>query len=163
MNLSKEDAKLELKRLDLRAQAIDDLDVFTFFANSSLPLEVTLRLEELWSTTKRIGGEIIHVGKIVIRETIRFIEENPHLSIGLALGAALSALVGLVPFLGQLLSPILMLLGAYIGSRVDRGEKDDGWIGVSQEVIELAKKFFDFFASVLMALKEEFLVASQPG
>lgn len=161
MSITYEDAKLELKRLNSKSQELDELDVFTFFTNAGLPPEVTLRLEALWTEIKFIGSETIHVGKIVIREAIHFIEKNPHLAIGTALGAALAAIVGLVPFLGHLLTPILMILGAFVGSRIDRGQKDDGWIGISQEVILLAKKFFDFFASVFRVLEDEFLANAQ--
>ena len=160
MTISSAEAKLELALLDLKAQDLDRLDVFTRFTNAGLPPEILLRLEELWEITKVVGKKIIHTGRIIILEIMRFIEKNPNLAIGVALGAAVGALVGLVPYLGPALSPLSIAIGAAFGgvagSRLDRGQKSGkGVVGISQEVIILAKKFFELFAAIFMALKND--------
>ena len=160
MTISSAEAILELGLLDSKAQDLDRLDVFTRFTNAGLPPEITLRLEELWETTKVVGKKIIHTGRIIILEILRFIEENPNLAIGVALGAAVGALVSLVPYLGPALTPLSMAIGAAIGgiagSRLDRGQKaGKGVVGITQEVIILAKKFFELFAAIFIVLKDD--------
>lgn len=160
MMISPAEANLELAVLDAKAQELDRLDVFTRFTNAGLPPEIVLRLEELWEKTKVVGEKIVHIGKIIILEIIRFIEENPNLAIGVALGASVGALVSLVPYLGPALSPLSIAIGVAFGgvagSRLDRGQKaGKGVVGISQEVIILAKKFFELFAAIFMALKDD--------
>lgn len=160
MAISTAEARLELALLDSKAQDLDRLDVFTQFTNAGLPPEIMLRMEELWEKTKIIGNKIIHVGRIIILEIMRFIEENPNLAIGVALGAAVGAIVSLIPYLGPVLAPLSTVIGAAIGgfagARLDRGQKPGkGVVGISQEVILLAKKFFELFAAIFMALKDD--------
>lgn len=161
MNISNAEAHLELALLDSKVLELDRIDVFTRFTNAGLPPEIILRLEELWDATKVIGGKVIRIGRIIINEIIRFIKENPNLVIGVAIGAAVGAITSLVPFLGQYLAPLSIAIGAVIGgvagSRLDRGQKPGkGVVGISQEVIALAKKFFELFAAIFIALKDEF-------
>ena len=160
MALSSSEAKLELVLLDSKTQDIDRLDVITCFTNAGLPPEIILRLEELWEATKVIGEKIIHSGRIIILEIMRFIEENPNLVIGAALGAAVGALVSAVPYLGPSLAPLSAAIGGafggIVGSRVDRGHKPkDGIVGISQELIILARKFFELLAAIFIAVKDD--------
>jgi len=160
MNISPAEAHLELVLLDTKAQDLDRLDVVTRFTNAGLPPEIILRLEELWEVTRAVGKKVIHIGKIIIMEIIRFIEENPNLVIGVALGAAVGTLVSSVPFLGGMLTPLSAAIGAafggIVGSRVDRGqEPKDGIVGISQEVIILARKFFKLLVAVFLAVKTD--------
>ena len=161
MTISPSEALLELALLDSKALELDRLDIFTRLTNAGLPPEITLRLEELWEQTKVVGKKVINIGRIVIMEIIRFAEENPNLVIGVALGAAIGALVNLVPKLGPVLAPITMTLGAAmggaVGSRVDRGQKPSHYTeAISQEVIILAKKFFELLTKIFNALKHDF-------
>lgn len=161
MEISSAEAQLEIALLDSKAQDFDQLDVFTFFTNSGLPLEIIFRLEELWEATKVLGGKIIHIGKIILLEIARFIEQNPNLAIGVALGAAVGALVNLVPFLGPLLAPLSTaagaLLGGVVGSRLDRGQKPGHWaMEIAQDVIIVARKFFELLAAIFIALQEKY-------
>jgi hypothetical protein len=115
----------------------------------------------LWDQTKVVGEKIIHVGRIIILEIMRFIEENPHLAIGVALGAAIGAIVSLVPYIGPILAPLTIAIGAafggVLGSRLDRGQKPGHWVEeMSQEVIILAKKFFELLAAIFIALQDDF-------
>lgn len=160
MNISPGEARLELALLESKAQVLDKLDVFTHLTNLGLPPELMLRLEELWETSKIVGKKIVHIGKIIILEIMRFIGENSNLAIGLALGAAVGALVSLIPFLGPLLSPLSTAIGAafgsIVGSRLDRSQNTEkGVVGIFQEVILVAKKFFELLAAVFIALKDD--------
>lgn len=162
MNVSHAEAKIELALINSKAHELNRVDVFAQLTNAGLPPEVIFRLDELWEATKVIGGKVVHTGKIIIFEIIRFIEENKHLAIGVALGAALGAIVSLIPFLGPMLAPtaaaIGMVIGGVAGARLDRGQKlEEGGIGIAQELIILAKKFFELFAAMFLALKADFL------
>jgi hypothetical protein len=80
---------------------------------------------------------------------------------GVALGAAVGALVNLIPFLGSLLAPLATAMGIVVGglagARLDRDLKvEKGSIGIAQELIILAKKFFEFLAAIFIALKADF-------
>lgn len=161
MTISRNEAKLEMTLLNSNVSDLDRIDVFTRFTNVDLPSEIIFRLEELWEKTKVVGGKIIHIGKIIINELLNFIEKNQNLAIGVALGAAIGALVSLIPYLGPMLAPFTILLGAIfggvVGSRLDRDKKAVHWIeDISQEVIMLAKKFFEFFAAIFLALQDDF-------
>jgi ElaB/YqjD/DUF883 family membrane-anchored ribosome-binding protein len=161
MNVSNAEAKLELALFDSKASEFDRADFFSRLTNADLPTEVVFRLEELWEATHVIGKKVVHTGKIIIFEIIRFIEENPHLAIGVAFGAAVGALVNLIPFLGSLLAPLATAMGIVVGglagARLDRDLKvEKGTIGIAQELIILAKKFFQFLAAIFMTLKADF-------
>lgn len=166
MTISVNEAKLELTLLNSNVLDLDRIDVFARFTNAEMPSEIVFRLGELWEQTKVVGGKIIHIGKIVINEILKFIENNPNLVLGVALGAAIGAIVSLIPYLGPIIAPLTMLVGAtlggVVGSRLDRDKKAVHWIeDISQELILLAKKFFEFFAAIFIALKDDFSKSTQ--
>ncbi len=161
MTISSSEAQLELALLNSKAQDLDKLDIFTCFTNAGLPTEIIFRLEELWEASKVIGGKIIQIGKIILLEIARFIEENPNLAIGVAIGATVGALVGLVPFLGPLLAPLSIAIGALFGgvagSKIDRNQKPGHWsTEIAQDAIVLARKFFELLAAIFKALKDKY-------
>lgn len=162
MAVSSAEAQLELALFNSKAQDYDRTDVFTFFTNAGLPEEIIFRLEELWSATRVVGGKLVHIGKIIILEIVRFSRINKHLAIGVAVGAAVGALVNLVPFLGPLLAPLSIAIGALLGGvagfRIDRGKKAGHWtVELTQDIIALAVKFFELLASIFKALEEKFV------
>jgi hypothetical protein len=162
MKVSHNEAKIEIALLNSHAQQISRADIFARLTNEGLPPEVIYRLEDLFEATNVIGEKIVYTGKIIIMEIIRFFEANPHLAIGAALGAAVGAMVGLVPWIGPLLAPtaaaIGIVIGGVAGARIDRGQKpEEGVIGVAQDLIILAKKFFELFAAIFLALKADFV------
>ena len=162
MNVSHAEARMELALLNSKVYELNHEDVFVRLTNSGLPPEVLFRLEGLWEARKVIGGKVVHTGKIIIFEILRFINENPHLATGVAVGAAIGALFTLIPFLGPLLAPIAMAIGLVVGgiagARIDRGQQiGNGAIGIAQEIIILAEKFFKLFAEIFLALKADFM------
>ncbi|MBM9614886.1 hypothetical protein JWJ90_11385 [Desulfobulbus rhabdoformis] len=69
-------------------------------------------------------------------------------------------MIGLVPFLGVILAPLLSaiaaLLGGLAGARLDRAQvPGQGWIGAVQEVIIVSRKLFELLASIFIALKDK--------
>lgn len=158
--LTHAEARIELALLDGKTFSINQTDVFTRLTNAGIPLEIIFRLEDFWGATRIIGKKVVHIGRIAILEIVRFIEENPNLAIGVALGAAVGSLTSMVPYIGYLLAPISVAVGAFIGgiagARLDRGQKPGGGVvGLTQEVIMLANKFFSLLASIFIGLKQE--------
>jgi len=160
MVVSAAEARMELMVLESKAEYFGGPEFDATFTVAGLPPEVVLRLKELWETTCRIGAKMFRVGKVILMELARFVRENPNLSVGVALGAGVAALVALVPVLGPFLAPLAALLGVAIGSvagsRLDRGEAaSEGTVGMTQEAIIIARKFFELFAAIFSAVASE--------
>ena len=161
MEFTEAEAKLKLGALNSGAEQIDRIDVVTRLTNAGLPQEVITRINELWETTRVISGQIFNIGKIILSEIIRFIENNSHMAVGVAIGAAVGSLTSMIPFIGPLLTPlataITAVVGGIAGYRLDQGrEPDDGTIGVSQDLISIAKNFFELLANIFNALRAHF-------
>jgi len=161
MQLTESKAKLNLSLLNSSVIELDRLNTITQLTNMGLPQEIITRINDLWEKTKVISGQVIHVGKIILAEIMKFIKENSHLAVGVAIGAAVGALTSMIPFIGPFLAPLVtaitMLIGGIAGYRIDQGkELEDGVIGVTQELIMIAKKFFELFGNIFNALQQEF-------
>jgi len=161
MTLSTAEANLELAILESNAREIDRVDVLTRFTNVGLPQEVVQRLRELWDAREEITGRVVHSGRIALAEIIRFIDENPNLVIGVALGAAVTSLVSFIPVLGPLALALGIVIGGLAGQKLDAGQKPGpGVVGITQELILLARKFFELLISVFNALRTPALTAA---
>lgn len=160
MEMTVPQARLELILLESKAEEFSSADLDATFLNAGLPPEVTLRLRGLWEATCTIGDKLRRIGKIVLMELVRFVRDNSHLAIGVALGAGAGVLVSLIPILGPILAPLVAALGvsvgAVAGARMDRRSySKNGVVGVAQEVIDIARKFFELFAAIFRALSSE--------
>jgi hypothetical protein len=160
MALTESEAKLKMAVLNSNAMEIDRIDTITQLTNSGLPQEIITRINELWEKTKIISGQVIHVGKIILLKIMEFIKENPHLFIGVAIGVAVGALISMIPLFGPILAPLSTALsvtvGGIAGYGLDQGQKStDGVIGVTQNLILVAKKFFELFASIFNSLSPQ--------
>jgi hypothetical protein len=158
MSMTAAEAKVELAILDSNAQEFDRVDAFTRFTNAGLPQEVVQRLQELWDAREEIAGRVVHVGKIIFMEINRFLDENPNLAFGVALGAGVGALASMIPLIGPLLAPFVLaagiLIGAVKGYELDAGVTvSDALSRISQEIIIIARKFFDLLARIFNALR----------
>ena len=161
MSLSESEAKLKMAVLNSNAMEIDRIDAITHLTNSGLPQEVITRIDELWEKTKIIGGQVIHIGKIILVEIMNFIKENSHLAVGVAIGAAVGALISMIPFFGPILAPLVaavsIVVGGVSGYRLDQGQNQTGGVvGVTQDLISVAKIFFELFANIFNALRTQF-------
>ena len=163
--LTEPEAELKLAVLNSNVAEMDRTDIVTRLTNMRLPQEVVTRIDELWDKTKVVGGHVIQIGKIILAEILKFAEKNPHLVLGVALGAAVGALVGMlvgiVPWIGATLAPLATALGIGIGAiagyKLDKGEQaKNEYIAAAQEMIEIAKKFFEPFAAIFIALRNHF-------
>jgi len=158
-------ARLELALWQAEADMASSSDIYIRLTEKGLPSEVAIRLKELLDWARPIGGKMISIGKIIVIKLIEFIEKHPNLATGIALGAAVSSLIAAIPFLGPILAPIALPLGIAVGAiaghRVDKaqGGKMNGGLGlidIAQDVIEIARAFFQLFIETLTAISAEF-------
>ena len=162
--LSPAAANLELEVLNAEAESIPSSDLYAWLRESGLPSEVAIRLTSLVDNVQVIRGRIVSIGKIILIKIIEFCRENPNLSAGVAVGAALGAIVLLVPLLGSFLASIAFALGvtvgAVVGYRMDQAQDGDlgkastGLGQISEDLIEIAKKFFALFCDVINAVAD---------
>lgn len=157
-------ARLELALWQAEADTVNSSDLYIRLTEMGLPPEVAIRLKQLLEVIKPIGGKLISIGKIVVLKLIEFVEKHPNLATGIALGAALSVLVGAVPLLGPLLAPIALAIGvtagAIAGHRMDKAQgegmnRDSGVGAIAQDVIEIARAFFQLIIETLAAISAE--------
>jgi len=165
MTMTEGVAQLHLGEYNVLAQDASSTDVFAFFVNQGLPLEFSTRLlEDLWGKTKIVAGEVIHIGKIIILKIVEFIKENPHMSVGTAIGAAVYVLINAIPYIGPFVAPLIggaaIITGMAVGSLMDmasKGQKiDPSFLGLTQAVINSAKKFFELIIDIFLILKVDF-------
>jgi hypothetical protein len=160
-SLAQANLKMALWQAD--ADSMSSSELYVWLVDSGLPHEVTIRLHELISFTKRVGSKVIAVGKILLIKIIEFVKEHPNLVIGAGIGAAVGAavfsLITSVPILGQVLAPVAAALGiaitavgAIAGHRLDkraRGQQGSGGvIGLVEDIVEIAKAFFQLVIDV---------------
>jgi hypothetical protein len=158
-------ARLELALWQADADMSSSSDLYVRLTDMGLPPEVAIRLKALLEIVKPIGDKMFSIGKIIALKLIEFIEQHPNLATGIALGAAVSSLIASIPFVGPILAPIALTLGITVGAiaghRVDMAQggnmnRDLGLIAIAQDVIEIARAFFQLVIDTLMAVSAEF-------
>ena len=149
-----EEGMLDLTILNAQMKGKTFSDTVAELLDAGLPAELVTRLQELWSFTKMMAGEIVNIGKIIIEKIAGFVRANPNLAVGIAIGAAVGSLFGMVPFLGPILQPVAMVVGVVIGgatgARMDKGQNPGG---VFEIAIKLARTFFESLAIIFVAVK----------
>ncbi|GAB5451610.1 MAG: hypothetical protein Hals2KO_19380 [Halioglobus sp.] len=153
-DLTPTDAFVELQLLSTRLDDDDRDRFFVTLVNSDIPMEIITRLNALWDVTKEVGGRIVRIGKLIVAELIRFVSEFPHFSIGMAIGAVLHSLLAAVPFIGPVLAPLAVAMGASIGFRLDTGKPvSDSVEGLAvhtfSDIVAMAKTFLEWFVGLL--------------
>lgn len=149
MTMTSELALLELTVIDAEAAPLTFAEAAKEMLNRGLPPELVTRLEDLWDKTKVIGGQVIAIGKIIVKKIIDFFLANPGLAIGLVIGAAVGALVSAsIPFIGALLAPIVVVLTTLYGYNLQTGGRDS----LLYSTIKLATEFFKLLLDVFQAV-----------
>jgi|JI10StandDraft_1071094.scaffolds.fasta_scaffold90557_5 hypothetical protein len=155
--MDENEAKLKLFIMNSKVQSYDKTDAFVFFTNKGLPLEFSTRLQDVWDATIVIGKDTINIGIIIINHIIEFIQKNPNMAIGLCIGAILSVLVGMIPFLGKLLMPLALTLGIIIGGvtghKLDRKEANEPEQSYPENLISAVKVFLQLLIDIYNSLK----------
>ena len=151
--LSLPQANLKMALWQVDADAMSSSDLYVWLNDTGLPHEVSIRLHELATYTKKAANKVLLIGKILLIKIIEFVKAHPNLAIGAAVGVVVGILANSIPFVGPLLAPLATALGIPIGAiaghRLDRGkEVSDGIIGIVQEIIEIAKDFFQLLIDV---------------
>lgn len=148
-------ALFELTMLNAESADLNFDDVIIKAAKQNIPPEVLTRLSELWAMTKLVAGEVVAIGKIIVINIIKFLIDNPGLTIGIALGAAVTALIAGIPLIGPILAPlaavITILYGAGVGAAMQNGDHSMSPITAA---IALAKKFFELLMMIFNGIKE---------
>lgn len=160
-------ANLELTLLNAEAESWSSSDFYEWLDKAGLSKEVSMSLKNLIENTKEIAGRVISIGKIILMKILEFIKAHPNLAVGVAIGAAIGALVLLIPipFVGGLLAPITIALGASLGAiagnRIDKRENGQpvntevGFTALIQDAIEIAKAFFKLLIDIINAVFNE--------
>ncbi|MEG5031734.1 hypothetical protein [Microcoleus sp. AT3-D2] len=155
--LSLPQANLEMVLWQVDADSMSSSELYVWLNDCGLPHEVTIRLHELATYTKKSGNKVLAVGKIILLKIIEFVKAHPNLATGIAIGVAVGLLVRSVPVIGPVLAPLAAVLGITVGAiaghRLDQGYRQvDGIVGVAQDIIELAKLFFQLLIDVFNAV-----------
>jgi hypothetical protein len=148
--LNSEQAMLEFTLLNAETsgQSFDDVVLEGF--QRGIPPEVLTRMKSLWDQTKKVGNELIEVGKIIVMKIIEFLKAHPKLAASLAIGAAVYLLAHAIPFIGPLLAPLLAAVAAIYAF---------GTLSSLDDVINLAKEFFALLVSVFNAVANRWAAA----
>lgn len=162
--LSLPQANLKMALWQVDADAMSSSDLYVWLNDIGLPHEVSIRLHELATYTKKAGNKVLFIGKILLIKIIEFVKAHSNLAIGAAVGAAVGILANSIPFVGPLLAPLATALGIPIGAiaghRLDRGQEvSDGIIGIVQEIIEIAKAFFQLLIDVFNTIFRNVITA----
>jgi hypothetical protein len=97
LSLAQANLKMSLWQVD--ADAMSSSELYMWLNDTGLPHEVTIRLHELATYTKKVSNKVIHIGKIILIKIIEFVKAHPHLAIGVAIGAAVGYLVNSIPLI----------------------------------------------------------------
>ncbi|MEG4493343.1 hypothetical protein [Microcoleus sp. D3_18_C4] len=162
--LSLPQANLKMALWQVDADAMSSSDLYVWLNDMGLPHEVSMRLHELATYTKKAANKVLLIGKILLIKIIEFVKAHPNLVIGVAVGVAVEILANSIPFVGPLLAPLATALGIPIGAiaghRLDRDkEESDGIIGIVQEIIEIAKDFFQLLIDVFNTIFRNVITA----
>lgn len=141
--LNSEQAMLEFTLLNAETSGQSFDDVVLDGLQKGIPPEMLTRMKSLWEQTKKIGNEVIEVGKIIVMKIIEFLKANPKLAVSLAIGAAVYLLAHAIPFLGPLLAP----LSASIAALYTFGK-----LSILDDVVKLATEFFALLVGIFNAV-----------
>jgi ElaB/YqjD/DUF883 family membrane-anchored ribosome-binding protein len=178
--LSKAQAILKFELWHVAAESIRSSEVYSKLQELRLPTEVVDVLYSLIDKTKKIGGRVFNVGKIVLLKVIDFVKAHPFLSLGIAsgifvghnillVGHAITGLISHVPFLSSLLTPISAkitailsvipsIVGAILGYRLDKKIPDIG-----QNAKEILEAFFSLLIEVFNTIIDNDNIEPSPA
>lgn len=149
-------ANLELLILNSEAETMSSSDVYAWLKECGLSDEIAIRLKGIAEITAEVGKRVINVGKMILIKIIEFVKAHAYLAIGIAVGAAIGVLAGMIPWIGWILAPIVTLIGVTVGAlaghRLDKAATDipqnSGLVAIGQDIIEIASAFFKLFVDI---------------
>lgn len=149
--LNSAQAMLELTLLNAETSGQSFDDVVLEGLQRGLPPELLIRMKSLWEQTKKVGNELIEVGKIIVMKIIEFLKANPKLAASLAISAAVYLLAHAIPFIGPLLAPLLAAVAEIYSF---------GTLYSLDDVINLAKEFFALVVEIFNAVANRWAAAA---
>ncbi len=159
MELTPSQSLAQLSILNAEVGDVDFEDVLVRELIARWPPELVTRLEDLWSATREIAGEIVAVGKIIVLKILEFIRAHPKIAIGAAVGAIVGVLTSAIPFIGSLIAPLAttvsVLYGAAIGAAMEKGDHSLSPISGG---IALVEAFFELFIAIFRGIGEYWTV-----
>ena len=159
--LTRQEGALELSILSAESAKVSFDQVLAEMLKEDVAPEVLTRMEQLWDTTKTIGGEVVQVGKLIVIKILEFVKSHPRFAIGVTIGAAIGALFALVPFIGPMLQPLAIAVGALIGGLTGTGiDFPVEAKSPMSAAIVIAREFFAFFAQILNAIRDYWVSGS---
>jgi hypothetical protein len=154
-------AKLKMTLWNAEAEATSSMDLYLWLQEIGLPQEVATRLHQLIRNTIRVGKKVVSIGKVVLIKIFEFVKAHPLLVAGAGICAvvacAIYSLTVSIPFLGQFLEPVARALGigivttgAVVGHILDKQ-----FTGVGENIVEVAREFFQLLTDVFSAVAHE--------
>jgi hypothetical protein len=167
--ISKAQAELELALMQAESDSLASSDLYLWLRECGLPPEAAIRLKDLVAVTRRIGNKVVSIGKLIVMQLRGFIAAHKNLAIGSLMGAAIATLIASIPLLGSILAPLGALFGVAIAVA---GYKSDNHVSGSsegvnilelpQDLVAIARTFFDFFIQMLQVVTAEFELKKAP-
>jgi hypothetical protein len=151
-----EEAITKLLALQTETKGWDKVDMMTYFTKEGVPLEITTRMNYLWDFKTEFSDNVVNIGKIIVMKLLEFIENNPYMTIGIAIGIGLGSLAAMIhiPFIGHIVMPIIAAIPPiYFGLKGNRMDKimRGEYVGDSliDDGITSAKQFWTLFADII--------------
>lgn len=151
----------DLRAMDDRYFSKQDALILTRKSISTLGIpnaiaqDYEILMMKLFAMTKKVGGKVVHIGRIIftkiaqfIGEVSRFITSNAKVIIGTIIGAVLGSFLSFIPFIGQ----IFTLVGAFFGFYKSASFED--MRKVSKEFYELLQSFCTKVKEIFIAIKD---------
>ena len=147
--MNRELALIELTRADAAAARASFEQVLKDGLRAGIAPEILTRMEDLWNATRKVGGHLVRIGRIVVLRIMEFIKANTHLAVGAALAAILALLVtSAIPLIGSMLAPFATAVAALYGAGAAASRRFGGGVSPSEAAIALARAFVDMMLSV---------------
>lgn len=103
-------AHLELMLLTARARDLPREEFYRRWSHQGLAEEFKICFDHLWDETRVCGGQLIHLGRVVLERILEFVEAYQEHPPSVAIGATVWALMEMVPSLDPLLTPPVLVL-----------------------------------------------------
>ncbi len=152
-----------IERLDTWESEFSNLDKVKFGAlmqKMGIPFQVIEVVLDLWDITEKVGNKIYNIGKILACKIIEFVQRNPNMVLGMALGAAAGVLTSMIPWIGPILAPFVTIITALnmgiSGLMIDLQKRGESVDSTFQAIIAAAKEFFQLLIETYKAIKESF-------
>jgi len=136
-------------------------EVIDYLLEQGIPHHLAYRIAGLLHVVIRVGDATIRIGRVILHQMLEFLRKNPGMAIGAALGAVFGMLSFSVPLIGSFIGPLLTAIGAFIGAAIghatDRDQLKNSFPFV---VVDAAAEFFSWLVETVKAITAEFRVTA---